>query len=74
MTDPGAEVAEEVLFQKARDLVTSTRSASVGLIVRRLNVSFPEAHRLLDRLEAEGSVGPREPWKARDVIAEDTTG
>jgi len=58
--------AGDDLYERAVRLVVTTRKASLGLLVRELNVSYPRAARLMERMEEEGIVGPLPSGKYRD--------
>lgn len=59
---------EDELLGEARDLVVQAGKASASLLQRRLKVGYARAARLLDLLEAEGSIGPADGAKPRDVL------
>lgn len=60
---------DEILVQKAIDVVKQNQRVSASLLQRRLRVGFPRASRLLDQLEARGVVGPSKGGgKERDVL------
>lgn len=60
---------EHDLFVQAVAVVRSGRKASVVLLQRRLNLGYGRAKELIDRMEAEGIVGPkRENSTDRQVL------
>lgn len=59
---------DDELLGEARDLVVQAGKASASLLQRRLKVGYARAARLLDLLEAEGSIGPADGAKPRDVL------
>jgi DNA segregation ATPase FtsK/SpoIIIE, S-DNA-T family len=64
----GHNDGEDDLLGEARDLVVQAGKASASLLQRRLKVGYARAARLLDLLEAEGSIGPADGAKPRDVL------
>ncbi len=59
-TTAALEDDDEVLLAKAIEVVKKQRSASASLLQRKLNLGFPKAANLLDRLEEMGVVGPEQ--------------
>lgn len=59
---------DDELLSEARDLVVNAGKASASLLQRRLKVGYARAARILDLLEAEGSIGPADGAKPRDVL------
>jgi len=56
------------LLPSAVDIVIDAGYASVSLLQRRMNVGYPRAARLIDRMQEAGYVGPFEGSKPRKVI------
>ena len=56
------------LLPDARRTVIQMKRASASLLQRRLRVGYARAARLLDLLEAEGSIGPSQGAKPRKVL------
>ncbi|MCY3936352.1 MAG: DNA translocase FtsK [Chloroflexi bacterium] len=72
-----AEDGEELLYLQAVALVRRLKKASVSLLQRRMRIGYNRAARLIDRMEAEGIVGPpTEGSKPRAVLSlpEEITG
>ncbi len=59
---------EDELLPDALRVVVETEYASVSLLQRRLQVGYPRAARLIDRLCEMGYVGPFEGSKPREVL------
>lgn len=58
--------AEEIA--QARELLTATQFGSTALIQRKLNFGYAKALSIMDELERQGVVGPRDGAKTRDVL------
>ena len=56
------------LLPDARRTIIQMKRASASLLQRRLRVGYARAARLLDLLEAEGSIGPSQGAKPRKVL------
>ncbi len=56
------------LYDNAVALVAQTKQASISMIQRRLRVGYNRAARMIERMEAEGLVGPSEGVKPREVL------
>lgn len=64
----GELMAEDELYEDAKETVVMAGKASASLLQRRLRVGYARAARLLDMLEQEGIIGPPEGAKPRDVM------
>jgi len=56
------------LYEKARELVISTKHASASFIQRRMRVGYPRAARLIEMMEEDGLVGPAIGSKPREIL------
>lgn len=65
---------KDELFNEAKMLVIKEKKASTSYIQRRLKIGYSRAARILDELEQAGIVGPANGAKARDILADETTG
>ncbi len=68
--DEDMEVVEnDPLYDKAVELALTHQRVSPSLLQRRLNVGYLKAAKLIEMLEDDGIVGPREEGESRLVIA-----
>jgi DNA segregation ATPase FtsK/SpoIIIE-like protein len=65
---PGDERSLEDLFPDAILIVTSLGGVSVPALQRKLKIDFDKAHQLVERMEAEGLVGPAVPGAKRKIL------
>ncbi len=66
------EEEEDDLLPKAREIVAKAGSCSISMLQRRLRVGYARAARIVDLLEAEGTIGASEgPGKTRDVFRDE---
>jgi len=61
---------DEEVYDKAVALVAETRQASISMIQRRLRIGYNRAARMIERMEAEGIVGPADGSRPREVLAQ----
>ena len=59
------------LFKDAAEIVVIAQQGSASLLQRKMKLGYNRAGRIIDQLEAAGSVGPFEGSKARDVLVKD---
>lgn len=64
----GELMAEDELYNEAKEVVVMAGKASASLLQRRLRIGYARAARLLDILEQEGIIGPADGAKPRDVM------
>lgn len=64
----GELMAEDELYEDAKETVVMAGKASASLLQRRLRIGYARAARLLDILEREGIIGPPDGAKPRDVM------
>lgn len=69
----GELMAEDELYQDAKETVVMAGKGSASLLQRRLRVGYARAARLLDMLEQEGVIGPPDGAKPRDVMIDPIT-
>jgi S-DNA-T family DNA segregation ATPase FtsK/SpoIIIE len=58
------------LYDRAVAIVAETRNASISYVQRRLKVGYNRAARMVERMEAEGVVGPQDGTKGREVYVQ----
>ena len=58
-------------YDEAVALVARTREASISLLQRHLRVGYNRAARMIERMEAEGVIGPADGVKRRQVLAQE---
>jgi S-DNA-T family DNA segregation ATPase FtsK/SpoIIIE len=71
-TDVRDSVAEgdfDERYDEAVELVTDLGQASISLVQRYLKVGYNRAARMIERMEAEGVIGPSDGVKPRKVLA-----
>ncbi len=59
---------QDELLPQALGIIVEAGYASVSLLQRRMNVGYPRAARLIDRMQEMGYVGPFEGSKPRKVL------
>ncbi len=59
------------LISKASEIVRQEGTASLSLLQRRLDIGLSKAARVMDTLEEQGVVGPKEGTAPREVYYED---
>ncbi len=65
----GWEDDRDELYDQAVQIVTETRQASISMIQRRLRIGYNRAARLIEKMEAQGVVGPADGARPREVYA-----
>jgi S-DNA-T family DNA segregation ATPase FtsK/SpoIIIE len=55
-------------YDEALAFVAETGQASISLIQRRFRIGYNRAARIIEKMEAEGVVGPSDGVKPRDVL------
>ena len=61
----------DALFKEALKIVVRHQQGSISLLQRRLKVGYARAARIIDELEAAGTVGGFDGSKAREVLIDD---
>ncbi len=55
-------------YEDAIRIVVQTRMASISMIQRKLKIGYNRAARIIERMEADGIVGPSDGVKGREVL------
>lgn len=63
-----AASGDDPMFDKALEIVVSSRKASASYLQRRLKIGYNRAARLVEDMEARGIVGPPNGSKPRDLL------
>lgn len=67
-TDQNDSGDEDELLVSAVTIIVEAGYASISLLQRRMNIGYPRAARLIDRMQEKGYVGPFEGSKPRKVL------
>ncbi|MFA5831195.1 MAG: DNA translocase FtsK 4TM domain-containing protein [Candidatus Paceibacterota bacterium] len=59
---------DDELYEKAKAEVISSRQASTSYLQRKLGVGYSRAAKLIDVMEEQGVIGPKNGSKAREVL------
>ncbi len=68
-SDEDFDSMEDPLWNKAVDIVTTTRKASASYLQRRMSIGYNRAARLVEEMERQGIVGPQNGTKPREIIS-----
>lgn len=60
--------ADNQLYDQAVRMVAEAKQASISMIQRRLKIGYNRAARMIERMEAEGVIGPPDGAKPRQVL------
>ena len=62
--------SDEELYDKALDVLKSTRRASTSMLQRRLRIGYNRAARIMEMMEEKGVVGPENGSSPREIIGD----
>ena len=65
---PNVDEEYDELYDMAVKLVAETKQASISMIQRRFRIGYNRAARLVEKMEAQGVVGPADGAKPREVF------
>jgi S-DNA-T family DNA segregation ATPase FtsK/SpoIIIE len=66
--DDGGDESADPVYQDAVRVVLDMGKASTSILQRRLRLGYGRAARILDRMQAEGIIGPPDGSRPRDVL------
>lgn len=64
--------SDDELFEQAVEVVLENCSASLSVLQRKLGIGYPQAARLVDKLEKRNIIGPFEGPKPRRILITET--
>jgi len=68
LTNDGNYGDDESLYHEIKNWVLTNRKASVSLLQRKFSLGWNKAANYIDKLEAEGIIGPQNGAKPREVL------
>jgi len=71
MFDADETDAERALYEQAKEFVIRDGKASTSYVQRRLKIGYNRAARIIEKMEAEGIVGPANHVGKREVLMRD---
>lgn len=59
---------EDPMYEQAKELVINSQRATISSLQRELKIGYNRATRLIERMEAEGVVGPHQDNAPREIL------
>ncbi|MCK5021666.1 MAG: DUF87 domain-containing protein [Candidatus Pacebacteria bacterium] len=59
------------LYEEAKEIIIQAGSASTSYLQRKLKVGYARAARIIDELEENGIIGPKDGSKPREILIQD---
>ena len=66
--DVSDEDSDEVLYEKAKEIVYERKMASASFLQRRMKIGYNRAARLIEMMEDNGIIGPANGSKPREIL------
>lgn len=70
----GGSGEKDELFDEAKRIVLTTRTASTSYLQRRLSLGYARAARIVDQLEMDGVIGPQQGARPREILLPNPAG
>jgi S-DNA-T family DNA segregation ATPase FtsK/SpoIIIE len=67
-SSPETESLSGELYQQAIQIIVEHKKASASFLQRRLGIGYNRAANLIEKMEADGIVGPQQGSKPRDIL------
>ena len=66
--DVSDEDSDEVLYEKAKEIVYERKMASASFLQRRMKIGYNRAARIIEMMEDNGIIGPANGSKPREIL------
>ncbi|RMF97567.1 MAG: DNA translocase FtsK [Candidatus Schekmanbacteria bacterium] len=66
------EEEEDEIYEEVVRWLAKTKSVSISLVQRKFRVGYNRAARIIEKMEAEGLIGPADGVKPREVLIDET--
>lgn len=74
LIDGDEEGVDDSLYEDAKKLVIKTGQVSTSFIQRKFGIGYSRAAHLIDTLEEQGVIGPKNGSKPREIIINEDSG